>query len=319
MSGSDAARTHAEFSSVGPTTISLRLKPDVAAPGVDVLSSVPAGWSSFSGTSMASPHVAGAAALLLQRHPELDGRAGQVGSGSDGNRRRRRAATPRRPAVPGRWRRRLAARGPAALFAEPTGVSFGLLGRGARVTGSSCSTTRVEAPAPGRSSASLASPRRCRLVVPATVTVPGELDRRRPRAAARAGRLRRATSSFDAARTYAGSRSGVACRPAPRASPAGHARQAGMYRGTTRRQSGSRLALPLPGDTERRRPHTTFRGPEACSASASRSRVANFGVVVTQRGRQPRRAARRRGSRREPTHGLRGPPRAPQPVPRRLP
>lgn len=68
---SDAALPEiASFSSAGPAPVSLRLKPDVTAPGVGIVSSVPGGWSSFSGTSMAAPHVAGAVALLLQRHPD---------------------------------------------------------------------------------------------------------------------------------------------------------------------------------------------------------------------------------------------------------
>lgn len=59
----------AGFSSRGPTAFTYLLKPDVTAPGVNVLSSVFDGeFAFFQGTSMATPHVAGASALLIQRH-----------------------------------------------------------------------------------------------------------------------------------------------------------------------------------------------------------------------------------------------------------
>ncbi|SES25342.1 Serine protease, subtilisin family [Lentzea xinjiangensis] len=119
----------AEFSSRGPTQTGA-LKPDLTAPGVGIVAArhsdgrigppVADGYTALDGTSMATPHVAGAAALLRQQHPGLGGAALKA--------RLTGSATPHERLTPfdqGTGRVDVAKLIKQNVTSAPTGISFG--------------------------------------------------------------------------------------------------------------------------------------------------------------------------------------------------
>ena len=81
VGATDTGDHMAGFSSRGPVVASALIRPDLSAPGVNVPSTWPPNtYANLSGTSMATPHVAGTAALLMSVNPSLKGHPDQIGA-----------------------------------------------------------------------------------------------------------------------------------------------------------------------------------------------------------------------------------------------
>jgi subtilisin family serine protease len=289
----DGGAQIASFSSSGPTPLSLRMKPDVTAPGVGVLSSVPRReglWSSFSGTSMAAPHVAGAAALLHQRHPSWSTeqiKSALVQTGRPVLRGGQEAETTRE----GGGTVDLVRADAPLLFASPTGISFGHVAPGgssvARVTltdagggaGPWAAATSIQQAASGVSFT----------VTP--VTVPGEL----------------VVTAIAAPGATQGSRTGFVqltrgtesrripfwlrvSAPALAAAQTTPLTRTGTYSGNTQGRPALVETYRYPEDPRGYGVPRTLSGPEQVFRVHLDRRVANFGVAVTggRRDVQPR-------------------------------
>ena len=276
VAAADSRNQIAGFSSGGPTPVSLQMKPDVTAPGVSVLSSLPASQGTFgllSGTSMATPHVAGAAALLKERHPtwtvaqiksalELTGVPVHTSTGAEvpSTREGGGMIDLTRADVP-------------LIFAAPSGLSFGEIAPAAKAVrnitlsdaGGGAGPWTVTSVVQGGSGT---------VAVPPTVTVPGTLP-----VTATAGQATGDVSGFVVLTHGADTRRIPFWFAVSAPKLAGEKKLAlskpGTYKGTTRGAPAlvSRYRYPTAGDVD-------YPGPERVYRVSITGRTANFGVVV---------------------------------------
>jgi subtilisin family serine protease len=280
----------ADFSSGGPTSVSLELKPDVTAPGVDVLSSVPMhDFDVLDGTSMSAPHVAGGAALLLQRHPTWTVQQVKSALASTGAPVHRTGGSGEVSVLrEGGGRIDLVRADRPLIFANPTSLGWALVRRGFSGTKELLTTDAGGGSAPWSVSVAVQSmPRGAKLEPQASTLVAG-------------ARLAVRLTVAKAAETGDGTGFVVLTRgsdvrriafwfhvEAPRLGLDPHRtlHKAGVYRGDTAHQASRVSSYRYPERGLAPGVPTRLGGPEQVFRFTLHRKVANFGVAIVARAR----------------------------------